>query len=169
MTAVDERRLSSAAVDVGAQDRDEDKDEDKDKDEDEDKDKDEDKDEDKASMRSAPERAPYEEIKRLFNSVCVSFPRITAMSETRKKAVASRWRESGESLDVMREVFARAEGSDFLTGRSGGDWRASFDWLIKASNWQKVLEGNYDNAPGGGNSAPQNCDSTLYGSVFTVV
>ena len=43
----------------------------------------------------------------------------------------------------IRELFQKAEASDFLSGRSG-DWQASFDWLIKAGNSQKVLEGNYD-------------------------
>jgi hypothetical protein len=36
------------------------------------------------------------------------------------------------------------QDSDFLTGRTG-KFTASFDWIIKPANRQKILEGNYAN------------------------
>ena len=55
----------------------------------------------------------------------------------------------------MKEMFTKAESSDFLKGSNSKDWRASFDWLMKDSNFAKVLEGNYDNKPSPPNSPPK--------------
>lgn len=35
--------------------------------------------------------------------------------------------------------------SDFLLGKTGNGWRITFDWFVQKSNFQKVLEGNYNN------------------------
>ncbi|MNP53901.1 hypothetical protein D3C76_1484160 [compost metagenome] len=37
------------------------------------------------------------------------------------------------------------EASDFLTGRDGKWGNCGFDWIIKESNYIKILEGNYAN------------------------
>lgn len=84
------------------------------------------------------------EIISLYHSVCVSFPTIRAVSETRRKAILSRLKTY--NIDDFRTVFENAEASSFLKGEDGG-WKASFDWLIKESNMLKVLEGNYADKP----------------------
>lgn len=89
----------------------------------------------------ADDRVPYSEIRELFNSTCTSLPHILSLSESRKRVLRPLYKRIG--MDGIRELFQKAEASDFLSGRSG-DWQASFDWLIKAGNSQKVLEGNYD-------------------------
>ena len=48
-------------------------------------------------------------------------------------------------LEMLEEVFRKAEASDFLTGKSKEKWRASFDWILNETNFIKILEGNYDN------------------------
>ena len=48
------------------------------------------------------------------------------------------------TVEPFTTVFKKAEASKFLTGRNGKAWRANFDWLINASNFVKVLDGNYD-------------------------
>ncbi len=52
------------------------------------------------------------------------------------------------SLDAgLRFLEAKIRGSPFLLGRTERPWRGfTFDWLVKASNFQKVVEGNYDEA-----------------------
>ena len=77
-----------------------------------------------------------------FNSVCKSFPKVKVLSDGRKRAV-KKLIDSG--IDLI-ELFERAEGSDFLTGRSGSWKNCSFDWIINYNNALKILEGNYDNA-----------------------
>lgn len=96
---------------------------------------------------------PYEEIKEMFNAICISFPPVKIMGKQRKVMIAARWKEYGGNLDMFRNVFVKMEQSDFLTGRNGKNWRASFDWAILPNNFIKILEGNYVNvnsSSGGG-------------------
>ena len=86
----------------------------------------------------------------MYNSICVSYPKIRTLSEARKKAIRARKRI--HSLDEFRTVFEKAEASDFLKGANNRNWSATFDWMIKDSNFTKILEGNYDNKTSNGNS-----------------
>lgn len=90
-----------------------------------------------------PAPAPYEQIKELYNSICTSLPKCTAMSDARKKAVKARF-ASGYTLEDFRRLFEKTESSSFLRGSNAKNWRATFDWLVKDANMAKVLDGNYD-------------------------
>lgn len=85
----------------------------------------------------------YKEIVSLFSSICVSFPSVRTLSDSRKKAIRARL--NTYSIDDFKTMFQKAEASDFLKGNNDRNWQANFDWLIKDSNFAKVLEGNYDN------------------------
>ena len=61
----------------------------------------------------------------------------------RREFVRARIREHG--LDAVYEMITKASQSDFLNGKSRSGWVADFTWLFRPSNFQKVLEGNYDN------------------------
>ena len=61
----------------------------------------------------------------------------------RREFVRARIREHG--LDAVYEMITKASKSDFLNGKSRSGWVADFTWLFRPSNFQKVLEGNYDN------------------------
>ena len=79
-----------------------------------------------------------------FNRICQNLPNVKAINPTRKGRIdraAEILRRYGASFE---ELFARAEASDFLTGRVK-DWRANFDWILKPENLTKILEGCYDN------------------------
>lgn len=86
---------------------------------------------------------PYQEIMRLYNEACLSYPRCRTMSEARKKAIRARF-NNGYTLDDFKELFEKAEKSSFLRGGNNNNWAANFDWLIKDANMAKVLDGNYD-------------------------
>lgn len=91
------------------------------------------------------------EVIELYHTICVSFPTIRAVSDSRKKAIQ---KITGMfSLDDLKTVFENAERSSFLKGSDGG-WKASFDWLIKEANFLKVLEGNYADKPRYGRKEP---------------
>lgn len=92
---------------------------------------------------TANSSVPYQEIMRLYNDICHSYPRCRIMSEARKKAVRARF-NSGYTLDDFRLLFEKAEKSSFLRGSNNNNWAANFDWLIKDANMAKVLDGNYD-------------------------
>jgi hypothetical protein len=85
----------------------------------------------------------YIYIKDIYNEICVSFPRLTVLSEKRKREIKARLKTY--SIEQIKEVFIKAEKSDFLKGQNARNWRANFDWLINDSNMAKVLDGNYDN------------------------
>lgn len=85
----------------------------------------------------------YQLVVDMYNETCVSFPRIRSLSDARKKAVKARL--NTYTIEDFKTLFEKAEASDFLKGKNGRDWSATFDWLIKDSNMAKVLDGNYDN------------------------
>lgn len=93
------------------------------------------------------------DIVTLFHDICKSYPKVRAMSENRRKAINARIRTHG--IDAIKEVFEKAEKSDFLKGRNNKNWSANFDWLMKDGNFCKVLDGNYDNKNGQQNYSQQ--------------
>ena len=102
---------------------------------------------------------PYQGICDLWNSICVSLPKIAKLTEARKQKIRSRLDEFGcqpeEWLTTAETLFKRVQASDFLTGRKT-DWKASFDWVFdNGKNWVKVTEGNYDNKGCGFNRGAQ--------------
>ena len=84
-----------------------------------------------------------QQIVDLYHEICKSYPKVRSLSETRKKAIKARLRKY--SLDDFRELFEKAEASDFLKGSNSRNWSATFDWLINEQNMTKALEGNYQN------------------------
>jgi len=87
---------------------------------------------------------PYDEIVSLYHDLAPSFPRIQKLTEKRKRAIRARWR-ADPNLETFKQLFRKAEASDFLSGRNGKWTSCNFDWLISESNMIKVLEGAYDN------------------------
>ena len=71
------------------------------------------------------------------------------ISDKRKKMLRARISEHGKESFV--EVVNNATKSDFLRGQNTKSWTATFDWLIKPSNYEKVLSGNYKNSLNGTN------------------
>lgn len=85
----------------------------------------------------------YIHIRDMYNETCVSYPKVTTLSEKRKKALSARLKVY--SVDDFKRLFTKAEESDFLKGSNKSNWSATFDWLICDANMAKVLDGNYDN------------------------
>lgn len=97
------------------------------------------------------EQTNYKAVVDSYNSLCKSFPKVTKLSERRRKAIKARLKEY--SLAELEKAFALAEESEFLKGANNRNWMASFDWIISDSNLPKVLEGKYANrASPNGNS-----------------
>lgn len=92
------------------------------------------------------DKIDYKGIVAAFNSVCVSFPSVRALSDARKKAIKARL--NNYSVEDFKTLFEKAEASSFLRGKNSSNWSATFDWLIKDSNMAKVLDGNYDDRAG---------------------
>lgn len=95
-----------------------------------------------STMRAAP--INYKLIMDTYNNICKSLPRVTVMSKARKKAVKARFNDKYTYSD-FEKLFRMAEESDFLKGKGGKGWRATFDWLITDTNMAKVIDNGYKN------------------------
>lgn len=93
-------------------------------------------------------KVPYDKIINLFNRSCKSLPKVRARSKQRDKMIKALWKRIGEDSKKLQQYFILVEKSDFLTGRTGVWMNCNFDWLLKESNYIKVLEGNYTNKTG---------------------
>lgn len=83
----------------------------------------------------------YQLIADMYNNTCVSFPRLSKLSDARKKAIRARLKTY--TVEDFQKLFKMAESSSFLKGQNNRNWSATFDWLIKDTNMAKVLDGNY--------------------------
>ena len=96
--------------------------------------------------RLGEDRVDYQQIADMYNDTCVSFSRLTSLSDARKKAIKARLKTY--KVEDFQLMFEKAEASDFLKGKNDRNWCATFDWMIKDSNMAKILDGNYDNRSG---------------------
>ena len=95
---------------------------------------------------------PYQEILNLYHSICKSFPKVRNLSKTRKQALKARYCEYKQDINIFKELFEKAENSNFLKGQNKRNWSANFEWLINSNNMAKVLENNYKNNDKGNDS-----------------
>ena len=66
------------------------------------------------------------------------------LSPGRRKLIGARLKAGG--LDDWRKALAHVEQSAFLRGMTGDrKWRATLDWALKASNFEKLIDGQYGN------------------------
>lgn len=86
----------------------------------------------------------YQLIADMYNSTCVSFPKLTKLSDKRKKTIRARFNQ-GYTVEDFKRLFELAEGSSFLKGGNSRNWQATFDWMIADANMAKILDGNYSN------------------------
>lgn len=96
-----------------------------------------------------PKPCPVEVIVNLFNTMLPSSPKCLHLTDSIRKQLATRWREDKkrQSIDWWRDLFTQVNESKFLTGRvesrDGRRFLVDFIWLVNATNFAKVLNGNY--------------------------
>lgn len=77
-----------------------------------------------------------------FNAICHMLPK-AALNDSRRAAIRAVIK-AGYTPSDLTQAFMKVAASSFLTGGARNGWRASFDWIMKAENLQKIREGNYD-------------------------
>jgi hypothetical protein len=96
---------------------------------------------------SAPEPAsPIAEAVRIYNEAAevTGWPKVQKLSPARSQALKARLRDCG-GIEGWRFAMDKGKASDFLCGKATGTTPACFDWITKAANFAKIMEGNYDN------------------------
>lgn len=92
------------------------------------------------------DQCPHQEIIALYHEHLPMMTRIVSWTPTRADSLRARWRESKthQTLDFWERMFKYVAKSDFLTGKDG-KWQADLEWMLKESNFVKILEGKYTN------------------------
>jgi hypothetical protein len=107
---------------------------------------------------SAPHRpeggSPCDRVVQAWNEMAkpLGFPGVqTKITDARRKLITARLSDAG-GVDGLKAAFEKIAASPFLRGERSGpehsNWKVSFDWVLKESNFVKLVEGNYDEAPG---------------------
>jgi len=95
------------------------------------------------AIASSPARQPLTEAVEVWNenAAACGWPPIRSLSANRAKLLSARLREHG--ISGWRDAILKARSSPYLAGRDPPSW-FTFPWLIKAENFLKLTEGNYD-------------------------
>ena len=107
------------------------------------------------------EKIDYASVVNMYNEICKSYPKVKSLSDSRKKAIKARLVK--HTMEEIKEVFEKAEASDFMRGCNSKNWQASFDWMIMDRNMTKILDGNYDNRDAANTNKHPNRDSSYDG------
>ena len=99
---------------------------------------------------------PQQEILKLYEEILPELPQPRMWDGARATALTARWKAvlkllvkpdktvtEAEALDYFRQLFLLVKKSDFLMGNKG-EWTASLGWIVKAENFAKIIDGNYD-------------------------
>lgn len=65
------------------------------------------------------------------------------LSDTRRGMISARIKEHGKK--TFKGMIQKAAASNYLKGQNKNSWRATFDWMIRPNNYEKIITGNYDN------------------------
>lgn len=94
---------------------------------------------------------PQQRIVALYHEILPELRQVRDWNETRRRLLARRWAEHPERQELgwWRGFFEYVRGSDFLmgkaTGRDGRPFDCDLEWLVRPTNFAKVIEGKYEN------------------------
>lgn len=96
---------------------------------------------------------PVSQIIDLYKSIAIRLPIPRVIPDTTKADISARWRqdERFRTIEFWTEFFTYCENNQFLSGQVDGrdgkkPFRADLQWVVKASNFAKIINGNYHNA-----------------------
>ncbi len=104
---------------------------------------------DESSDETSPEDSipdcPQQGIVRLYHEVLPGLPPVNEWTAQNAENLRTRWRSAPDRQDVAwwRGFFEYVRKCPFLMGEKT-DFQASLGWLVKAGNFAKVLNGQYE-------------------------
>ena len=122
-------------------------------------------------MTTEPVRpADVQRIIESWNSLGLN--KVKAINPDTSRYAMLRKRLKDYGVDTIVEGVDKIRNSSFLQGHNNKGWTVTFDWFIKPDNFQKVIDGNYDDRKGGANHGTDRKDAFdeasdgRYGLVF---
>jgi hypothetical protein len=83
----------------------------------------------------------FEIVLNSYHSLCPKMSKVEVLNETRKGYISARVGEFG--IEKVIETIRKAGESDFLNGKNEKIWKADFEWIIRPTNFVKIMEGKY--------------------------
>lgn len=96
-----------------------------------------------------PPACPHQDIIDLYHEILPELPRVKVWDKQRQGFLRARWREDAkrQNLDWWRRFFTAVRTSPWLMGqvpgREGRVFVCTLEWLIRPTNFRKVIEGYY--------------------------
>lgn len=98
----------------------------------------------------SPPDCPHDLIIAAYHAELPMLRQVREWNSARRSLLKTRWRESKErqSVDWWREFFRYVATCPLLVGdhnsATNPNWQADLEWLIRPSNFVKVIEGKYE-------------------------
>jgi len=85
----------------------------------------------------------YDFVVENYHSLCPKMNKVQIINDTRKGFINARVGEFG--MEKVISVIRIAGESDFLNGKNDKAWKADFEWILRPTNFVKIMEGKYKN------------------------
>lgn len=99
---------------------------------------------DESENVSGMAKCPQKKILDLYHRILPELPGMLEWNSASRANLRARWQSRAEyqNTDWWQGLFSEIRRSDFLMGRVN-DFRADLGWIVKAANFQKIVNGNY--------------------------
>lgn len=89
---------------------------------------------------------PHQEIVDLYHRILPQSPRVVTWPKHLQGILKTRWREvpDRQSIDWWEKFFMYVSRSEFLTGKAKTSFVADMEWLVRPTNFAKILNGRYN-------------------------
>jgi hypothetical protein len=85
----------------------------------------------------------YNSVVENYHSLCPKLNKVVVINDLRKGFMNARVGEFG--MEKVISVLRMAGESEFLNGKNDKAWKADFEWIMRPTNFIKILEGKYNN------------------------
>ena len=87
---------------------------------------------------------PQQKIIEAYNRILPELLRVNVWSAASARNLKSRWREDArrQTIDFWERMFKYIRQSEFLMGNVS-DWCANLNWIVKAQNFEKIMNQTY--------------------------
>lgn len=87
----------------------------------------------------------FEKVKYVFNEKLPMLPQVQKLNKHRIASINARIKEyKPDNVEVFfSAIFEKVSQSEFLTGNNDRGWQADFDWILKPTNFLKIIENKY--------------------------